>query len=96
MDNHFSLEGKTFLVTGSTTGLGRAMANALGAAGARVAMNYQNNTERAESAFNDFKGNGYEGGLFRASVINPEDIHRLRQALAAEMVIRVGCSVNGR
>ena len=50
MDNHFSLKGKTFLVTGSTTGLGRAMANALGAAGARVAMNYQNNTERAESA----------------------------------------------
>ena len=85
MDNHFSLEGKTFLVTGSTTGLGRAMANALGAAGARVAMNYQNNTERAESAFDDFKSNGFEGGLFKASAFDPDDISRLRKEIESDL-----------
>ena len=60
MSVSFSLQNRTFLVTGSTTGLGKAMAHALGAAGARVAMNYQNNTERAEAAFGDFQAAGYE------------------------------------
>ena len=41
----FSLEGKTALVTGSSTGLGKRMAVALGQAGAKVAMNYFNNEE---------------------------------------------------
>ena len=72
MSVSFSLQNRTFLVTGSTTGLGKAMAHALGAAGARVAMNYQNNTERAEAAFGDFQAAGYEGALFRASVIDPD------------------------
>ncbi|MGB1745270.1 MAG: SDR family NAD(P)-dependent oxidoreductase, partial [Limisphaerales bacterium] len=46
----FSLEGKTALVTGSSTGLGKRMAVALGQAGAKVAMNYFNNEERAAQA----------------------------------------------
>ena len=47
----FSLSGCVALVTGSTTGLGKAMAVALGRAGAKVALNFQNNTARAEKAF---------------------------------------------
>ena len=49
--NSFSLAGRVALVTGSTTGLGKAMAVALGRAGAKVALNFQNNTARAEKAF---------------------------------------------
>ena len=44
----FDLQGKVALVTGSTTGLGKAMALHLGRAGAKVAMNYARNQERAE------------------------------------------------
>jgi len=51
----FSLRGRVALVTGSTTGLGRVMAGALGAAGASVAMNYANNQQRAEAAFAEFQ-----------------------------------------
>ena len=57
----FSLKGRVALVTGSTTGLGKAMAVALGRAGAKVALNFQNNTERAEKAFAEFKAAGGEG-----------------------------------
>jgi len=73
----FNLEGKVALVTGSTTGLGRAMAHSLGEAGATVAMNYANNEERANQAFADFQASGYKGGLFRASVVDEAEVKRL-------------------
>ncbi|SVC08742.1 uncharacterized protein METZ01_LOCUS261596, partial [marine metagenome] len=41
-DELFSLKGKVALVTGSSTGLGKVMARALGKAGAKVALNYFN------------------------------------------------------
>jgi len=44
--NPFSLSGRVALVTGSTTGLGKAMAMALGRAGAKVALNFSNNVGR--------------------------------------------------
>ena len=47
----FSLNGRTALVTGSSTGLGKRMAIALGRAGAKVVMNYFNNEERAAKTF---------------------------------------------
>ena len=85
MSASFSLENRTFLVTGSTTGLGRAMASALGAAGARVALNYQNNTERAEKAFSEYREEGFQGGLFRASVIDEDDVRRLKSEIEKEL-----------
>lgn len=85
MSASFSLKNRTFLVTGSTTGLGKSMALALGAAGARVAMNYQNNTERAEAAYGDFQAAGYDGALFRASVIDPDDVTRLNDEITDKL-----------
>lgn len=77
-DSHpFSLHGRVALITGSTTGLGRSMAHALGRAGAKVAMNYANNVERAEAAFAGFREEGLEGALFRGSVIDEGDVQRL-------------------
>jgi NAD(P)-dependent dehydrogenase (short-subunit alcohol dehydrogenase family) len=45
----FSLQNKVALVTGSTRGLGKAMAKALGSAGAKVAINCQNNIALGEA-----------------------------------------------
>ena len=47
-NGRFSLEGRVAFVSGSSTGLGKSMAMSLGAAGAKVAINYANNQGRAE------------------------------------------------
>jgi len=80
-----SLRGRTALVTGSSKGLGKAMALALGAAGAKVALNYQNNVETAQQAFEDFRGHGYEGGLFRGDVISEAGVPDLCAAVSEEL-----------
>ena len=48
------MTNRVVLVTGSSTGLGKAMALGYARAGYKVAMNYQNNKARAESAFAEF------------------------------------------
>jgi 3-oxoacyl-[acyl-carrier protein] reductase len=68
------LRGRVALVTGSTTGLGFAMACGLARAGAAVAMNYANNRERAEGAFASFRSQGHQGCLVRGSVIDEQDV----------------------
>ena len=73
----FSLAGRTALVTGSTTGLGKAMAIALGRAGARVALNYHHNTARAEAAFAEFQAAGGQGALFKADVTSETEVPAL-------------------
>lgn len=69
------LEGHVALVTGSTTGLGRGIASALGRAGAGIVMNYAHNQARAEKAFGEFKDEtGAEGILVCADVTDAEAI----------------------
>ena len=70
----FSLEGHVALVTGSSTGLGKAVALGLGRAGAKVAVNYYNNKERAEKTIAEFKSLDIECDLFRANVIDETSI----------------------
>src|SRR5206468_3454554 len=80
--NPFSLSARVALVTGSTTGLGKGMAVALGRAGAKVAINYQNNTARAEKAFAEFKAAGGEGMLARGDVTSEADVARMTSEIA--------------
>jgi 3-oxoacyl-[acyl-carrier protein] reductase len=49
MTSPFRLDDEVVLLTGSTGGLGRAMAHALAGAGARVALNHLDDTGRAEA-----------------------------------------------
>lgn len=70
----FSLEGRVALVTGSSAGLGKSLAMALGSSGAKVALNYANNVDRAERAFAEYRATGAEGILVRASAIDEGEI----------------------
>ena len=81
----FSLVGRVALVTGSTTGLGKAMAIALGRAGAKVALNFSNNILRAEKAFAEFQAAGGEGMLARGDVSSETDVPRLIAEIAARL-----------
>ncbi len=73
----FSLAGRTALVTGSSRGLGAAMAMAMGRAGARVAINYANNASRAEQFYEQYREQGYEGMLVRGDVTDQGEVEAL-------------------
>jgi 3-oxoacyl-[acyl-carrier protein] reductase len=76
------LQGRTALVTGATRGLGMAMARALGQAGARVAVNYCHNDSAAAAALNALQADGCEAQLFKADVIDAEEIRDLIHRIA--------------
>lgn len=77
----FRLDGRVALVTGSSKGLGKAIALGLGRAGAKVAMNYCNNQQAAENAYAEFCAAGCQGGLFRANVIDESEVASMFEAI---------------
>lgn len=74
---NFRLDGRVALVTGASRGLGKAMAFAMGAAGAKVAINYARSQENAEQTFAEFCAAGYEGMLVRADVTDEAEVDRM-------------------
>jgi 3-oxoacyl-[acyl-carrier protein] reductase len=85
VSNPFSLAGRVALVTGSSRGLGRAMAVALGRAGARVALNYLNSRETAERAFADYQSQKLQGMLVQADVTDHDSVNRMAKQVAEQL-----------
>ena len=80
-----SLSGHVALITGSSTGLGYGIAEVLGKAGVKVVMNYANDKERAERAFEQFRSSGGEGILVRASAIEKSEIEAMVEQAEREL-----------
>ncbi len=72
-----SLAGRTAIVTGSSKGLGKAMAIALGAAGAKVVVNYYNGKEQAEQTGEELRARGVDAIVCRADVTNERQVQKL-------------------
>lgn len=72
-----SLTGRTAIVTGSSKGLGKAMAIALGAAGAKVVVNYYNGKEQAEQTGEELRARGVDAIVCRADVTNERQVQKL-------------------
>lgn len=81
----FSLAGRTALVTGSSTGLGKAIARSLGLAGAKVAMNYANNAARAERAHAELVADGINALLCQADVTSESEIDSMFSMIEASL-----------
>ncbi|HTV15547.1 MAG TPA: SDR family oxidoreductase [Acidobacteriaceae bacterium] len=77
------LQGKAAVVTGGAKRIGRALALALGAAGANVAITWRQSETDARRTVSDLQGQGIEAFALQADVRNPEQIHDAIDAAAA-------------
>jgi pteridine reductase len=80
------LQGQAALVTGGAKRIGRALAMALGAAGARVAITYRDSEADARKTIADLEAAGVEASAVRANLGRPEEI----RAAVDDAVARMG------
>ncbi|MGG5888122.1 SDR family NAD(P)-dependent oxidoreductase [Falsiroseomonas sp. HC035] len=81
------LAGKAVLITGSSTGIGAAVARGFGAQGMRVAVHGNSNMEQAEQVAADVRAAGGEAVVLRADV---------RDATACTELVETACKAFGR
>ena len=74
---NIDLRNQVALVTGSSGGIGKAIACELAACGAKVVVHYFSNREGAESTADDLRRNGGEAAVVQADVSDPDQIERL-------------------
>ncbi len=68
------LEGKAFLVTGASTGIGAAVARALGRQGARVAVHYNRSEAEARAVADEVAAAGGEAWVVRGDLRDPRAV----------------------
>jgi 3-oxoacyl-[acyl-carrier protein] reductase len=73
----FALENKTALVTGSSRGIGRAIAERLAAEGAAVVINYTRNRQHAQDVVAGIVAKGGKAVAIQADVAKSVDARRL-------------------
>ena len=74
---HPVLAGQKALVTGANSGIGRAIATALGAAGADVVVNYVVGDDAASAVVDEIRGHGVKAIAIKADVSSEADVDRM-------------------
>jgi glucose 1-dehydrogenase len=92
---NISLAGRRALVTGANSGIGQAIALALGAAGADVAVNYVTHPEAADAVVAQLVAGGHRAVALRADVSNEADVEAMFAQVDAQwggLDILVNCA----
>ena len=84
MSDSFDLSGKVALVTGASSGIGRATVEALAASGARVAINFHRNEAGAEAVRSQITAVGGHAIVVKADVTRASEVQSLVEQTVAE------------
>lgn len=74
-----NLSGKVAIITGSSRGIGRALAERLGRDGAKVVVTYAGNQDKAEEVVSAIQANGSEAIALQLDLSKLDDIRSLFQ-----------------
>ena len=78
------IKDKVAIITGSSRGIGRAIAEAYGENGASVVVNYSSSQKAAEEVVNKIQGFGVRSIAVKANVAKKEEVERLVQTAIGE------------
>lgn len=78
------LKGKTAIVTGSSSGIGKAIALLFASEGARVAVTYHSGEERAREVIAEIERNGGTGRAYSIDVADEQEVSRLFKLVEAD------------
>ena len=84
-NNMFNLDGKVALVTGATHGLGMAMANGLGAAGAKLVVNGNSSQEKIDNAVAEYGAAGIQAFGYRFNVTDEVEVEAAVARIESEV-----------
>ena len=79
------LKDKVALITGSSRGIGRATALAMGKEGANVVVNYVKNRNKAEEVANMIRKEGGEAIVVKADVSSNQEVERMKDTINEQM-----------
>lgn len=85
MQNYLDFTGKTALVTGASSGIGRATAEFLAACGAAVAIGYNKNEKGAQDAKTKIEAAGGKAIIVQADVTKNNEIEAMVEEVELEL-----------
>lgn len=85
MGTHMNFSGKSALITGSSSGIGAAIAQELAANGAKVALHYRGNAQGAETMAAAIRSTGGECAIYQADVSDAEQAANLVKGVQSDL-----------
>src|SRR4051812_26282511 len=85
MTDLFNIKGKIALITGSTHGLGMAMAKGLGQAGATIVVNGNSSQQKIDDAVKELQSEGINAVGYKFNVTEEKEVITAVQKIESEV-----------